>query len=399
MTTTDPFLGGSRPFGLGYWPLPDDDPGVGVQREAVRLVSPDGALVRGVLWTPPIGTPWKTAVILSHPRGDFSVHYACPLLAAAGYAVLGFGTRYMNNDTDCLHEACITDVQTAHDEMVRRGAEAVVLLGNSGGGSLMAMANAELGIGDGWVGMAAHPGEGVFMLQVIDPSVIDEADPFATNPELDMYHPDNGWRPWPEPCTYDPAWVERYRAAQIERVARIDAVAKESIDASREVLADLQTVNKGDDPAGWRELRRRAVFTKYLTIYRTLADPAYLDLSIDPDDRAMGSLFAFPDPFDANYGRGGLARTMTARGWLSTWSGLSSGARLADTMPQVKVPTLLIHPTADTEIRVWQAKEIVAAAGAADVTYIEMQGALHYLEGDRPEALGHVADWLAARFP
>ena len=399
MTTTDPFLGGSRPFGLGYWPLPDDDPGVGVQREAVRLVSPDGALVRGVLWTPPIGTPWKTAVILSHPRGDFSVHYACPLLAAAGYAVLGFGTRYMNNDTDCLHEACITDVQTAHDEMVRRGAEAVVLLGNSGGGSLMAMANAELGIGDGWVGMAAHPGEGVFMLQVIDPSVIDEAEPFATNPELDMYHPDNGWRPWPEPCTYDPAWVERYRTAQIERVARIDAVAKESIDASREVLADLQTVNKGDDPAAWRELRRRAVFTKYLTIYRTLADPAYLDLSIDPDDRAMGSLFAFPDPFDANYGRGGLARTMTARGWLSTWSGLSSGARLADTMPQVKVPTLLIHPTADTEIRVWQAKEIVAAAGAADVTYIEMQGALHYLEGDRPEALGHVADWLAARFP
>lgn len=113
----------------------------------------------------------------------------------------------------------------------------------------------------------------------------------------------------------------------------------------------------------------------------------------------MGSLFAFPDPFDANYGRGGLARTMTARGWLSTWSGLSSGAKLADTMPHVEVPTLLIHPTADTEIRVWQAQEIIDAAGAADSTYIEMKGALHYLEGDRPEALQHVADWLAARFP
>jgi len=395
----DAHLGGRRPFGLGFWPLPEDDPGVELGRESIRLVSPDGALVRGILWTPPRGAAWKTAVILTHPRGDFSVHYACPLLAAAGYAVLGFSTRYLNNDTDCLHENCIVDVRTAYDEMVRRGAEAVVLLGNSGGGSLMALANAELGIGDGWVGMAAHPGEGVFMLQVIDPSVADEADPFSTVPELDMYHPDNGWRPWPEPCHYDPAWVERYRAAQVARVARIDAIAKASLAESAEAGGRLRAVDASSDPAGWRELRRRTVFSKYLTIYRTLADPAYLDLSIDPDERPLGSLFAFPDPFDANYGRGGLARTMTARGWLSTWSGLSSHAKLADTMPRVTVPTLLVHPTADTEIRVSQAKEITANAGADDVTYVEMKGAPHYLEGHRPEAMAHVADWLAERYP
>jgi pimeloyl-ACP methyl ester carboxylesterase len=399
MEQLDPMLGGSRPFGLGYWPLPEDDPGVAVQREPVRLVSPDGALVRGVLWTPPAGQPWKTAVILSHPRGDFSVHYAGPLLAAAGYAVFGFSTRYINNDVDCLHENCIIDVQTAHAEMLRRGAEAVVLLGNSGGGSLMAMANAELGIGDGWVGMAAHPGEGMFMLQVIDPSVADEGDPFSTVPELDMYNPDNGWRPWPEPASYDPAWVERYRAAQIARVARIDAVAMASIDDAHGVIPQLKTVDAQADPVRYRELRRRAVFTRYITTYRTLADPAYLDLSIDPDDRPMGSLFAFPDPFDANYARVGLARTMTARGWLSTWSGLASHAKLADTMPKVTVPTMIVHPTADTEIRVWQAQEIVDAAGADDVTYVEMKSAPHYLEGHRPEALAHVADWIAARFP
>ena len=398
MIELDAHLGGSRPLGLGYWPLPEDDPGVEVRRESIRLVSPDGGLVRGVLWTPPAGTPWKTAVILSHPRGDFSVHYACPLLAARGYAVLGFGTRYMNNDTDCLHESCIVDVKTAHDEMKRRGADAVVLLGNSGGGSLMALATAELGIGDGWIGMAAHPGEGVFMLQVIDPSVADESDPFATIPELDMYNPDNGWRPWPEPSAYDPAWITGYRAAQRDRVARIDAIAKASIADAAAAGARLRDIDKSNS-AAWREQRRRAVFTKYMTIYRTLADPAYLDLSIDPDDRPLGSLFAFPDPLDANYGRGGLARTMTARGWLSTWSGLSSHAKLADTMPRVTVPTILVHPTADTEIRVWQAKEIVDNAGAADTTYVEIKGAPHYLEGHRPEALTIVADWLAARFP
>ena len=398
MFELDAHLGAQRPFGLNYWPLPEDAPAMDIPRESIRLVTPDGALVRGVLWTPPHGK-WKTAVILTHPRGDFSVHYACPLLAAAGYAVLGFSTRYLNNDIDCLHENCIIDVQTAHDEMIRRGAESVILLGNSGGGSLMAMANAELGIGDGWVGMAAHPGEGVFMLQVIDPSVTDEDDPFSRDPELDMYNPDNGWRPWPEHSSYDPAWVAKYRAAQRDRVARIDAVAKQSIADSETAGRQLSEIHKDTNLETWRDLRARRVFAKYLTIYRTLADPAYLDLSIDPDDRPMGSLFAFPDPFEANYGRGGLARTMTARGWLSTWSGLSSHAKLADTMPKVTVPTLLVHPTGDTEIRVWQAKEIVDAAGADDVTYLEMKGAPHYLEGHRVEAMAAVAEWIGARFP
>jgi len=399
MQDLDVHLGGRRPFGTGFWPLPEDDPGMDIPRESVRIVTPDGALVRGLLWTPPGGRQWKTAVILTHPRGDFSVHYACPLLAAAGYAVLGFATRYLNNDTDCLHENCIVDVKAAYDEMKRRGAEAVVLLGNSGGGSLMAMAQAELGIGDGWVGLAAHPGEGMFMNQVIDPSVADESDPFSRIPELDMYNPDNGWRPWPEPCAYDRDWLATYRTAQIARVARIDATAKQSIADAAAAAGRLKAVDRGSDPARWRDLRARTVFSKYLVIYRTLADPAYLDLSIDPDDRPMGSLFAFPDPLDANYGRGGLARSMTARGWLSTWSGLSSHAKLADTMPRVKVPTILVHPTADTEIRIWQAKEIVAASGAEDQTYVEMKGAPHDLEGHRPAAMAAVAEWLQRRYP
>ena len=67
-------------------------------------------------------------------------------------------------------------------------------------------------------------------------------------------------------------------------------------------------------------------------------------------------------------------------------------------MPHVKVPTLILHPTADTEIRLRQAREIRDSAGSDDVSYHEMKGAPHYLEGHRPEAMEIVVDWLRARF-
>ena len=71
----------------------------------------------------------------------------------------------------------------------------------------------------------------------------------------------------------------RYRAAQVARVARIDAIAKASIAEATDAGGRLRGIDKEADAVAWREQRRRAVFTKYLTIYRTLADPAYLDLS------------------------------------------------------------------------------------------------------------------------
>jgi hypothetical protein len=127
------------------------------------------------------------------------------------------------------------------------------------------------------------------------------------------------------------------------------------------------------------------------TIYRTLADPP---TSTRARPRPGRYRCSHSDPLDAN--RPGWPARTIPRAAGSTWSGLSSHARLADTLPHAKVPTLIApdrrhrdpHPAGARDRR----------AGSDDVRY-EAIRAPHYLEGHRPKAIPLVADWLATRYP
>ncbi len=140
------------------------------------------------------------------------------------------------------------------------------------------------------------------MMQAIDPVGGRRRRSVLGGPELDMYDPPNGWRPWPEPCRYDRGWLATYRAAQRARVARLDAIARAALESPLRAAEQLEATTRRASPTSGAPGASARSTPRYLVIYRTLADPAYLDLSIDPDDRPMGSLFAFPDPLDANYG-------------------------------------------------------------------------------------------------
>ena len=139
---------------------------------------------------------------------------------------------------------------------------------------------------------------------------------------------------------------------------------------------------------------------RYLTIYRTLADPAYLDPTIDPDDRALGIDLRLPRPArrqlrlrragpgDDRTGLavdvvGPVARTRTwprrcRRSRSRRWSSTRPPTPRSACTRRAPSPT---PPARD------------------DRTYVELPGAPHYLHGHRREACDLVADWLRTRLP
>jgi hypothetical protein len=395
---------------------PRDVPDGTVTRNVV-LRTADNAAVTGSLYLR--GHP-DTVVCVMHPREFMACHYLIPDIVESGCAAWSQGSRSVGNDLRLEHELALFDVAAGLNFLRGHGFKKIVLLGNSGGASLYAfyVQQSALDAGrrlvrtpggrptnldtltmpaiDGFVFVAPHPGQGVLLMGAIDPSVTDERDPLSVDSSLDALDPANGFAEPTSSSKYSPRFLERYRAAQRARVARLDSVARDLI------AAKMDARRKAKD-GGSEQLRRRGAHTPIMTVWRTDADPRCFDLSIDPSDRAYGTLWG-RDPRASNYGAVGFARNCTPEAWLSTWSGLSSNAALAKTAPSIEQPSLLVEYTGDVSTFPNGAKEIFASLGTSQKTRVRVRGDHHGRALAAGEDLGRniagakIRDWLREHF-
>jgi hypothetical protein len=395
-------------------------------REPLALEAEDGGLTTGILYT---RGRHRTAVCFMHPKADMSRHYAIPFLLDAGYAAFGQNSRWLNNDELCVHETLLLDVAAGLRFLRRRGFENIVLVGNSGGGSLYTFYQAQaatpppgrltrtpagdpldlnrhdLPPADGLVILAAHLGEGLILRQMIDPSVTDEGDPLSSDPALDPFNPDNGYRHPPESSTYTAEFVDGYRRAQHARIERIDGIARRMLTQRGEARAAARDSGLAVRP--WREQARAlrgSVVTPYIVVYRTEADLRAMDLTLDLSARDAGTLFSYR-PDLTNYMEFGFARITTPRAWLSTWSAISSNASVPENGRRVTVPALVVSYDGDNAIFPSDARAAFDALASSDKQIFTAPGD-HYGFGvgtqertGAPVALARIVAWLRERFP
>ncbi|HEY4028377.1 MAG TPA: alpha/beta hydrolase [Candidatus Dormibacteraeota bacterium] len=380
-----------RPSGPGWSPVRQSvELPAGVTRELLPLTAEDGAAFDGVLYQRPDRAP-RVALVLMHPVASFLHHYAAIPLAARGFAVLALNSRFVSSESELIVEEVALDLAAGVAHLRERGFERVVLMGNSAGGGLVAFYQAQaehptvratpggrppdltaarLPQADALVILNAHRGRAQLLTAWLDPAVTDEQDPLATDPELDLFAP--GRTP-----PYDPAYVERYRAAQEARNHRITAWVHER-------LARLEAARVPDQA---------------FTVHRTAADPRFLDLTLDPSEREPGAS-AGSDLRAANYAPAGLARHASLHSWLSQWSLADSHVAAEANVARVSVPLLFLQGTADQRIFPSDVRAVFDAARVDDKRLSWIPGGSHHFldqPADRRMVVDLVEDWLAGR--
>ena len=342
----------------------------------------------------PKGNPSDTLLIYMHPASTLQLLPMPRAMAERGVHVLCAASRYARNDTALIMENVVVDLG-AYVRHAREvwGYKTVVLAGWSGGGSLALyyqsqaekptithtpagdpcnIMQAGLLPADGFIFQAAHVSRTVVLADWIDPSVLDENDPDRRAPELDLYHPDN--KP-----PYSAEFLLRFRAAQMARIHRRTAWVREMLEHLRK--------------QGGLEMERGFV------THRTMAEPRFLDGTIDPNDRPIGSCF-MGNPETVNTGPVGSARFSTLRSWLSQWSIDDTHAHGEKCAEKITVPMLAIEHSADDAVPQPHTRRIFEASASADKTMECIQGATHYFSG-QPEVLDQAArlciDWMRER--
>ncbi|MGJ7493473.1 alpha/beta hydrolase [Variovorax sp. RT4R15] len=360
----------------------DVQPGVTMESQSgLQALRPRifGALMR------PKGQGTGTAAIVMHPTSNFMGHYLLEPLAARGIACMGLNSRYAGNDTMLLMETVLQDLGAGVKWLRAQGFSKVVLVGNSGGAALSAfyqsqaesltaaafvdglpthLSPADLPPVDALMLSAAHPGRSRLLAEWLDPSVIDEADPLATDPAFDLYA-------GAEPVPFAADYVARFRAAQLARRDRIEAWV-------------------------WGRLRMLrgtpgAPSDQTFLVYRTHSDPRFLDISLDANDRPVGSIWG--DARTVNYAANAMGRFNTLRSWLSQWSSASQADGPA-CLARTSVPVLLMTHTADgstfpSTAALWR------EAGRDRLTEVPVVGGNHYLAG-QPALVTQSADAMEA---
>lgn len=336
------------------------------------------------------GTRPTTAIVLCHPTANFLGHYALPGLAARGFGAIGLTTRYIGNDTSLILENCLLDMGAMVEHLYASGYERVVLVGNSGGASVVPyyqaqacrpsvvappgggpdLTTAGLRPVDGIVLLNAHPSRARLSTEWLDPAITDEQRPFDRIRALDMYDPANA-------PPYSPEFVHRYRCAQLDRNRRISAWATKQLDALTK--ADSSPVGLGD---------------LAFVVHGTAADLRFLDGSIDPSDRTIGVTLWGP-PAVANYLPAGISRVTTCRSWLNQWSIDHTLGDSLRWLPTLTTPVLVVIGSADPTVMPAMAQEMYDSATLATPRQLHVvKNATHYFE-NQPELLDEALDTIA----
>ena len=204
---------------------------------------------------------------MAHPRADFAHHYTIPYWVEAGFAACALNTRYLNNDTMMLHENLLLDLAAAIRFLrEEEGFERIVMLGNSGGGSLFAYYDAqarapkgervaappgggppdlnrfELPPADGLILLAAHPGQGIVLMGLIDAAVADEQTRSRAIPN--------------STCTTNVMAIARRPSPAATRRNGSSAIAPRSARASRASTRSRAAIGRGGTGARGLKARR-----------------------------------------------------------------------------------------------------------------------------------------------